>query len=110
MTCKVFLSYTHDDKDFVSSLCSDLEGRGADVWIDEKNIDVGDSISKAVEEGISSSDYVCLVLSPSSVKRTWVQREYRAALALQLSSTGKHPRIFPIITEKVDIPLLLKDI
>jgi hypothetical protein len=47
---KVFISYSHLDTEFVTRLRLDLEGRGADDWIDVKNIDVGDSITESIEQ------------------------------------------------------------
>jgi hypothetical protein len=106
---QIFISYSHSDKKFVNRLTIDLENFGIKVWIDEKEIDVGDSISKKVEEGISGSDYFCLVISRHSVNSEWVEREYRTALNAQLSS-GTTPKILPLLIQGVELPLLLKDI
>lgn len=106
----VFISYSHKDPQFVSKLSSYLELRGASMWIDSKNITVGYSISKAVEDALSLSDFFCLVLSLESVQRPWVQPEYRAALTMQLSSQGNRPRILPIGIGKAETPPLLRDI
>jgi predicted nucleotide-binding protein len=88
---KVFLSYAHHDSDFAYKLQVDLENRGADVWIDVKRIFVGESISESVEKALERMDFFCIILSRNSVRRKWVQREYRAALTLQLSRNGKKP-------------------
>jgi hypothetical protein len=106
---QIFISYSHSDKKFVNRLTTDLENFGIKVWIDEKEIDVGDSISKKVEEGIFGSDYFCLVISRNSVNSEWVDREYRTALNAQLSS-GTTPKILPLLIQGVELPKLLKDI
>lgn len=107
---KIFLSYAHHDSEFVYKLQADLESRGADVWLDVKHISVGDSISESVEKALERMDFFCLVISQNSLKRKWVQREYRAALTLQLSRNGKKPRILPLMKDIVSVPLLLRDI
>lgn len=107
---RVFISYAHTENDFVARLRADLEARGADVWLDAKNIFVGDSISDIAERALNSADFVCLVLSTNSVTRPWVQREYRAALTLQLSNAGISPRILPLLIDDIQIPALLMDI
>jgi DNA-binding response OmpR family regulator len=111
----LFISYSHNDKEFVSRLTRDLKnavdldkGR-VEIWIDKNEIKVGDSISKKVEDGICACDFFCLVISGNSLESQWVEREYRAAINKQLSSNGT-PVILPILIENVQLPLFLKDI
>jgi tetratricopeptide (TPR) repeat protein len=106
---QIFISYSHRDKEFVNRLASDLEKAGTCVWLDEKKIKVGDSISKKIEDGISKCDFFCLVISKHSFNSNWVEREYRTALNAQLSS-GTTPKILPLLIQNIEIPLLLKDI
>ena len=42
MAQEVFISYSHRDDEFVLRLASDLEDRGASVWIDRGNIQGGE--------------------------------------------------------------------
>lgn len=107
---RVFISYAHADAEFVRRLRAELESRGVDVWVDEKEVLVGDSITQKIEQGLATSDFFCLVLSPTSVTRPWVQREYRSALSIQLSQQDGGIRILPIKTTDVSLPPLLKDI
>ena len=107
---RVFLSYAHADQSFAKRLATDLESRSVDVWLDEKEIAVGQSISEAIEQALARVDAVCLVLSERSAHRPWVQREYRAALSLQLSTADARPTILPLRIDTVEIPPLLRDI
>lgn len=107
---RVFISYAHDDGAFVGRLRDELESRGADVWIDEKDISVGESISQRVEEGLTSSSFFCLVLSASSISRPWVRREYGSALHIQLSDPNRGLKVLPIRATNVALPPLLQDI
>jgi tetratricopeptide (TPR) repeat protein len=106
---QIFISYSHRDKEFVNRLASDLEKAKTSVWLDEKKIKVGDSISEKIEDGISKCDFFCLVISKHSVNSNWVEREYRTALNMQLSSNTT-PKILPLLIEDVELPVLLKDI
>lgn len=106
--CQVFISYSHHDKEFVNRLDYDLGESGISVWIDEKKIKVGDSISKKIEHGISICDFFLMVISKHSVNSKWVEREYRAALNIQVSSGI--PKIIPLLIQDVKLPLLLDDI
>ncbi len=103
-----FLSYSHTDSKFVDALSEIIEGASARVWRDKKSMDIADSISEKLENAISDSDYFCLILSAKSISSPWVQREYRAALQLQIKKGI--PRILPILVEDVEIPTFLKDI
>lgn len=106
----IFISYAHADVEFAQRLRAELESRGVNVWVDEKDILVGDSISQKIEEGLTNCHYFCLVLSPTSMTRPWVQREYRAALTIQLSQGGEGIRILPLKISELSIPPLLQDI
>jgi|GEM_PF-3524384 len=105
---KVFISYSHGDKKFVNRLTRDLENAGVHVWVDEKKIKVGDSISRKIEEGISECDFFCLVISRHSINSKWVDREYRTALNGQLSP-GTTPKILPLLIQNVELPKFLAD-
>jgi hypothetical protein len=104
---KVFISYSHVDREFVSRLADDLMRRRVLVWWDEWEIGVGDSLIEKIERGITSSSYLAVVLSPSSVSSPWVRQELNAALIRQL----RERRVFvlPLLVEDCDIPALLQD-
>ena len=52
---KVFLSHSSKDKQFVRRLTKDLEEAGIEIWLDEKELLVGDELNKSIEYGISGS-------------------------------------------------------
>lgn len=60
----VFLSYSHNDsKDIVERLYDELVALDLDVWYDQEMMSLGDSISEAMEEGLTKSDFGLAVLS-----------------------------------------------
>lgn len=75
----VFLSHASSDKSLVRDLATRVE-RTMNVWLDEKDIVVGDSISEKIDEGLQSCDALILCLSQNSLKSSWVRREYDYAL------------------------------
>ncbi|MCU0286721.1 MAG: toll/interleukin-1 receptor domain-containing protein [Acidobacteria bacterium] len=105
----VFISYSHRDKNFVERLINDLESQGVNVWYDEKEIMVGDSISQKIEDEISRTDFFCLVISKNSVQSDWVKYEYRFALNKQLSQEKK-PKILPLLIDDTPKNMFLSDI
>jgi hypothetical protein len=79
------------------------------VWWDEWEINVGDSIIQKVSEGIKSSSYLVVVLSPHSIQSNWVQREVGSAMMRQLSKE-RSITILPLLVTDCEIPVLLSEI
>jgi len=102
----VFLSHSSDDKNFVKSLAVDLKHHGISVWLDEWEINVGESIPAKVGEGIENCQYLALILSQNSVQSKWVENEWQAKYWEELDS-GKIC-LLPILIEPCVIPKLLK--
>lgn len=109
MDKKIFISYNQTDRIFVKKLAEDLQTAGLLVWWDEWEIKVGDSIVEKVSNGISTSAYLIVVLSPSSVSSPWVQREVNSATMKQLANE-RDITILPVLLKDCDIPILLTDI
>lgn len=109
MPKKIFISYSHRDRDFVKKLADDLKKKGISVWWDEWEINVGDSIVQRIEDGIKTSAFLAVVLSPDSVKSNWVKREVGSATMRQLSEK-RSITVLPILVTECEIPILLSDI
>jgi hypothetical protein len=104
---RVFLSHSSIDRPFVDRLAFDLERVNVGVWYDKWEIRVGDSLIEKISQGIESSDYLAIVLSPDSVKSEWVKREVNAALIRELEE--KEVVILPILITDCEIPILLRE-
>lgn len=102
----VFLSHSSKDKNFVKSLAVDLKNYGVSVWLDEWEINVGESIPTKVNEGLENCDYLALILSKNSVESKWVENEWQAKYWEELES-GKIS-LLPILIENCTIPKLLR--
>lgn len=76
---KVFLSHTRIDKPFVRKLAADLRNHGHTVWIDEAEINIGDTLIGKIREGLDSVDYVAVILSKASIQSEWVRKELEIA-------------------------------
>lgn len=104
----LFLSHNSSDKPFVRRVADDLESQGMDVWLDERKMKAGDSITDGITEGMSSYDVFLIFLSQKSVNAPWVKEELRIALNKRIRTLGKL-KIIPIILEDCEIPLFLED-
>ncbi|WP_322890065.1 MULTISPECIES: toll/interleukin-1 receptor domain-containing protein [unclassified Yoonia] len=104
---RVFISHSSADKAFARMLAKDLEDRGILVWIDEKNIRVGDSIRTSIEDGLAKCDFAVIVITKDSLSRPWVTAELSALFSLEASA--KRKMILPCVVQDASIPLLLLD-
>lgn len=105
--CSVFLSYSSADKAFVHRLASDLTQGEAQVWLDEAEIDPGDSFVSKIEDGLTRSEFFILILSPDSIRSNWVQTELRIAVSREI--LGKNPKIIPVLSRDCEVPTILSD-
>lgn len=106
-TPSIFLSHSSRDKFFVRELAARLKQAGVKVWLDEAEMNIGDSLTDKIGEAIERTDFVGAVLSHNSIASEWVQRELQVALQKEFS--GRHVVVLPILLEAVTIPPFLKD-
>lgn len=72
----LFLSYAFEDRILIARpLAHLLRDRGLKVWYDEFELCVGDRITKKIDNGISSSKFVLVIISKNFVIKEWTQRE-----------------------------------
>jgi hypothetical protein len=103
---RVFLSYASADRAQAARIAESIRQQGWQVWFDDWEIRVGDSIVDKIEDGILRSSYLVLLLSKASVRSRWVKEEINATLMRQL---GDHDiTLLPVLLEECDIPLLLR--
>lgn len=103
----VFLCHSQKEKPFARRLAKDLERYGLRVWLDEREIRVGDSLRETIEEGINRADFVLVVISRSSLRRQWVRKELNAAFAKEIKE--KRRVLLPVLLEGGSIPGFLAD-
>jgi hypothetical protein len=102
----VFLSHNHKDKPFVRRLAADLRRNGHIVWIDEAEIEIGDSLVEKIRDGIDKVDYVAAILSNASLDSEWVKKELDIATNIEIEK--KKVVVLPIVVEDVELPGFLK--
>ena len=94
----IFVSYSSKDRTFAVSFTEELKKLGANVWIDQLGIGLGENWDNAIEEALESSDTVMLILSPTSVESPNVQDEVSIAI-----NTDK--KFVPILIKECDLPM-----
>lgn len=103
---KVFISHSSIDKPFAKLLCMDLEANGYTPWLDEWNIQVGESIPERVSNGLEESDFVIVILSENAVSSKWVEREWQTKYWNEIEHGRIH--VLPLLLKDCKIPELLK--
>ena len=92
---RLFISHASEDKSpFVSELAEILTKYGVNVWYDEYDIKIGDSISRKIDEGLSNSKYGLLVLSEKFFTKYWTKEELGGIRSLNAS--GQLEKLVPI--------------
>lgn len=66
-----FISHASEDKDdIVRDLAEALKDNGFEVWYDEFELKIGDSLRKKIDNGLSKSRFGIVIISPFFVKKT----------------------------------------
>lgn len=104
---KLFISYSHEDKEFVDKLCNDLVKHNFLIWIDKWEIKVGESVINRISDGLIVSSNLIIILSPHSVVSKWVREEINAALMVQFEKQNVF--VLPLLLANCEIPVFLKD-
>lgn len=103
----IFLCHNSQDKYFVRKLKEDFKKDGINVWFDEDEMKVGDSLIEKISEGISRMEYLGAILSKNSVESVWVKKEIAIAMTEEIK--GQRVKVLPILFEDCNIPPFLRD-
>lgn len=99
---RIFISYSHMDKDFVNSIVDKLNNTHHDVVIDEISFDLGDPINEKIIHSITESEFVLVFLSSNSVNSVWVNQEIYSTLHQELKD--KKLKLIPCVIDNCELP------
>lgn len=102
----VFISYSHQDKDFVDKLAIQLVRKNVHVWVDRWELSVGDSLIDKVQEAVDGASALLVVLSPESVQSEWCKRELSAGLLRELEE--RRVVVMPVLLRDCEIPIFAR--
>lgn len=97
----IFFSYSRDDTEFVLQLAKNLRQAGANVWLDQLDISPGSRWDKSIQDALTNSKVLLVILSKTSVESDNVLDEVSFAL-----EEGK--RVVPVLLEVCEIPFRLR--
>ncbi len=104
---EVFISYDHRDKTQARKIAGDLNRVGIKSWIDEGQLDIGDSIIERISEGLGKVKYLIALISKNSITSDWVKKELSIAMTTEINS--KKLQVFPLVLDNSKIPTYLTD-
>lgn len=107
MAPKVFVSHASEDKQrFVTGFAQRLREHGVDAWLDQWEMQPGDSlVDKVFEEGLKNAQAVVIVISATSISKPWVREELNLSVVKRI---GKGLKLIPVVIDQCDIPQSLQ--
>jgi len=76
---KIFLSHSHRDRHYATELQVILETHGAETYLDQDKIKVGDILPERIIEGINWCNTFLLIWSSRAAASAWVEKEWNTA-------------------------------
>ncbi len=85
-----FISHASEDKDdLVRPLAGRLIAAGFDIWYDDFQLSVGDSLRRSIDKGLANSRFGIVVLSPNFFAKNWPQYELDGLVTREMSEGTK---------------------
>jgi hypothetical protein len=103
-----FVSYAHEDQEFVLALIEALTKQGLDIRYDGVALRIGDSLIQRIACEIADGDFLIAVISPDSVESSWCQKEL--SLAATQGIDQKRVKVLPIRYRGARVPEILSDL
>lgn len=102
----VFISYSHENKEFVDRLAMQLVQQNVHIWLDRWELSLGDSIIDKVQDAADGASALLVVLSNASVASEWCKKELSAGLLRELEE--KRVVVMPVLLEDCKVPLFAR--
>lgn len=81
-----FISHASEDKaEIARPLATALRHKGVDVWIDEFELHIGDSIRREIDRGLANTRLGIVVLSPAFLSKGWTNYELDGIMTRAIS-------------------------
>ncbi len=95
----VFISYNRHDQVYARKLADDMRRRGLEVWIDDR-IGHGDHWFEAIEQAISATRAVVVIMTSEAEQSEWVKKE------ILLAKRERKP-IYPVLLQGREFGILI---
>ncbi len=95
MNNHVFVSYKHEEQDFVEMLIRQIQAAGFPVWVDTEQLRAGENWREAINYAIKDAFALILVISPESKASQYVTYEWAYA-------QGAGVKVIPLLLKETD--------
>lgn len=102
----IFISYSHENKEFVDKLAMQLVQRNVNVWLDRWELSIGDSIIDKVQDAVEGASALLVILSKASIASEWCKKELSSGFLRELEE--KRVVVMPVLLEDCEIPLFAR--
>ena len=83
----VFISHASEDKEeVVRPLANALKDRKLNVWYDEFELKIGDSVRQKIDKGVAKSKFGIIILSKNFIKKGWTNYELDGLITRSISN------------------------
>ena len=103
----IFMSHSSKDKKIAARLSTDLNFCGIDVWLDQWELHIGQSLTDELARAMDDSRYIAIVITENYNKSVWTKTEYKKALSRE--QRENRTVMLPLILGKAEIPDFLED-
>lgn len=103
----LFLSHSSRDKAFVRKLAEDLTFCEVDVWLDEWELQAGDSLHDLIGNALEKSRFIGVVLGDNFSDSRWARDELKQALSRERRSD--RVTVLPLLCGNCPIPTFMED-
>lgn len=103
----IFVSHSSRDKAAALRLATTLNFCAVDVWLDDWELEVGQSLTDEIAKAMDESRFIAILITENYNKTVWTKTEYKKALARERDEG--QTVMLPLIVGQAEIPDFLED-
>ncbi|CAH1203095.1 putative TIR domain-containing protein [Candidatus Nitrotoga sp. BS] len=103
----IFISHSSKDKKAALHLAKVLNFCSIDVWLDDWELEVGQSLTDEISKAMNESRYIAILITENYNKTVWTKTEYKKALSREQKE--QRTVMLPLIIGEAVIPDFLED-
>ena len=108
---RVFIIYSHKDKEAARKLTVELRNMGYNPWLDEEEIIPGQNWEKAIYQAIESSSAALFLASKNTLGESGsILSKIKAAMEVLRVERNAHSPVIPVMLEESELPKELANI
>ncbi len=83
----LFICHAWEDKGFVKPLASALSNLGVNIWYDDFELTLGDSLSVAINKGLTHSNFGLVIISRQFIGKGWSDYELKGLISKEIGGS-----------------------